>query len=131
MLAHRIELEPEPAADFLGDALDGEGGRGGERERHAERLGGARQRELRPRAPGADAAGRRDRQRQRGLSTQQLDFHVDGRDVHQHLGQQAHALEGGAVLAQRDLVLRAAVEEVEDGARQAPARGLAEVLDAD
>ena len=41
------------------------------------------------------------------------------------LRQQAHALEGGAVLAQRHLVLGAAVEEIEDRARQAPLRDAA------
>ena len=56
---------------------------------------------------------------------------VDLRHVDQHLGQQAHALEGGAVLAQRHLVLGAAVEEVEDRARQAPLRDAAQVLDVD
>ena len=47
------------------------------------------------------------------------------------LRQQAHALEGGAVLAQRDLVLGAAVEEVEDRARQPAFRQPAQVLDVD
>ena len=47
------------------------------------------------------------------------------------LRQEPHALEGGAVLAQRHLVLRAAVEEVEDRARQAAFREDAQVFDVD
>ena len=56
---------------------------------------------------------------------------VDFRDIHQHLRQQPHPLEGGAVVAQGGLVLGAAVEEIEDGARQPAFRQPAQVLDID
>ena len=47
MLAHAVELEPEPPADLLGDALDAERGGRGHGERHAEGLGRAREDQLR------------------------------------------------------------------------------------
>src|SRR5262249_27038158 len=54
---------------------------------------------------------------------------VDALHSGEHLRREAHALEGGAVLAQRDLVLGRAVEEIEYRARQAPLCKRAQVAD--
>ena len=64
MLRTAVELEPEPPADLLGDALDAERRGRGHGEGHAEGLGGARQDQLRAVAAGADAAGGGDGERQ-------------------------------------------------------------------
>ncbi len=42
---------------------------------------------------------------------------------------EAHALPGRAIVAQRDFILGAAIEEIEDRTRQAAARALAKIGD--
>jgi len=66
LVSYRIQLEPEPSAHFLRDALDAERRGGGHGERHAPGLCGAREDQLRSGAAGADASGGRDGKRQRG-----------------------------------------------------------------
>jgi len=130
-VAHAVELEPQPTAHFLGDPLDAE--RRGRRhgEGHAGGLRGTGEDQLRAMASGADAAGRRDGERQRRFTSKNGNLGIDLRDIHEDFRQQPHPLEGGAVLAQRHLVLRPAVEEIEYRPRQAPARHLPQVLDVD
>ena len=74
-------------------------------------------------------AGRRDRDRQRQVFAEQRGRDRNLRDVHQHALAQADGVEVGAVGAQRQLVVGAALGIVEQRARQAPPRDLAQVLD--
>src|SRR5206468_2981983 len=76
----------------------------------------------------ADAAGRADRDREPGARAENGRGGVDARDASEHFRGEAHALEGGAVRAQRDLVLGRTVEEIEYRARQAPLRHGAQVF---
>jgi len=54
---------------------------------------------------------------------------VSIRSTREHLRQEAHFFEGGAVRAQRNLVLGRTVEEIEDPARQPALRHAAQILD--
>jgi hypothetical protein len=130
-VAHHIELEPAPALRYLGrDALDRGGRGGGKGVGDTDRLRGAREHEVGARPPCANPAGGRDGHRQLHFAAEQRDPGVHLRHVDEDLGQKANPLEGRAVLPQGDLVLRAAVEKVEDGARQAPLGEAPQVFDA-
>ena len=74
-------------------------------------------------------AGRRDRDRQRELLAEQRGRDRDLRDVDQHALAQLDGVEVGAVGGERQLVIGAALAVVEQRARQAPPRDLAQVLD--
>jgi len=77
----------------------------------------AAQDQLGAEAPGADAAGGGDGEG-RFAAIRIFRFSRKRRDIDQHPRQESHPLEGAAVVAQRDLVLGAAVEEVEDRPRR-------------
>mgnify|MGYP001422091248 CR=1 FL=1 len=74
-------------------------------------------------------AGRRDRDRQRHGFAEQCGRDRNLRDVDQHALAQLDGVEVGAVGGERQLVIGAALAIVEQRARQAPPRDLAQVLD--
>ena len=59
---------------------------------------------------------------------EERDLLVAPGDVDQHLRLQLDALERGAIVAQRDLVLRASIDELEQPLRQSLLRHLAQVV---
>jgi hypothetical protein len=125
-----VELEPERAARLGGQPLQGRHRPRSHRERDAEGRRRARERDLAlvPRQSGR--AGRRDDDRHGLLPAEERDFLAAPGDVHQHARDEPDAFEGGAVMTHRDVVVVAAVHELEEPVRQSLARGLAEVVGA-
>ena len=72
--------------------------------------------------------GRGDAERHAVLLAEELDLLVALRDVDQHLRLQLDALECRAIVAQRDLVFGAAIDELEQPLRQALLRHLAQIV---
>src|ERR1041385_3050493 len=128
-VSHAIELEPQAPAPFLRQTLDRERRRSGHGKGHAPGLCRARKNELGAVASGADAPRGRDGEWQRRLTPENGSLGVGFRYVDEHFWQQADALERGTVVPQRRLVLGAAVEEVEDRARQAALRDAPQIVD--
>ena len=74
-------------------------------------------------------ARRGDAERHAVFLAEELDLLVALGDVDQHLRLQLDALECRAIVAQRHLVFRAAIDELEEPLRQALLRHLAQVVD--
>ena len=69
-----------------------------------------------------------DQQRQRVFFAEQGDARVAAGDVGEYPRQQFYAVQRGAIVAHRDLVLAAAVAELEQRLRQASARHTTQIL---
>ncbi len=128
-IAHHVELEPERLRDGARDVLDRADRHRREREGDAEALGRARGQHLAvgPVEPGQ--AGGRERHRHRHVLAHHGGAQRAPIDVDRHALAQRQQLEVGAVGAQGGLVVRAAVDVVEDRLRDALFRELAQVLD--
>ena len=77
------------------------------------------------------AADRREQERQLERRAEHRRTQIHGRGRHRRARTERDVVEGAAVLPQRDLRVGAAVDVVEDHARQPPLRQLAEVFDVD
>ena len=121
-----VQLEPQGAAD-LRHFFHGRHGPHGQRERYAVRRRGARQRDfaLVPRQPGR--TGRRDDDRHLLLLSEQGYLLAALRNVDQNARFELDAVERKPVVTHRDLVIVAAVHELEQPFRQPAPRGLAQV----
>ncbi|GAB1412050.1 hypothetical protein MASR1M97_07860 [Candidatus Desulfobacillus denitrificans] len=119
-VADDVELEPERRRAGGTDFLDGADGDGAEAERHAGRMRRARRLHL---AAACVEPGQPDRSEDHRLG-ERLAEHggggVDGGGAAQHALVQAQGVEVVAVGGERQLVVGAAVDVVEEGARQAP-----------
>src|SRR6266568_5125232 len=113
-----VGLEPQAPSGLARDALDRGRGHGRQGVRYSRGGGRARDAHVGERpaesgpARGPDGDGEFRARAENGARG------IDLRDPGQHPRGEARALEGGAVVAQRRFVLGAAVEEIEDRARQ-------------
>ena len=113
-----IELEPQAEIRLLGDLLHRRHRAGGEREGDFRRRGGFGELELTLMPAEAGGSGGCDRHRQGDFLAEQSGFGAATGDVHQGAVAQLDAFEGGAVVAQGQLVLGGAIDEFEHAARQ-------------
>ena len=116
----RVERGGRAVAGGLRRARQGKGDAGIRR--------GARQSDFGAIPDPAGDSGRTDQQRQRVLFAEKGDARVAAGDVGEHTRQQFYAVQRGAVVAHRDLVLAAAVAELEQRLRQASARHTTQIL---
>ena len=123
-------LEPQPARDFAGEVLDRDGRAVAHDVDRAGGGGGARGRHLAARPEHAGQPGRTDDHRQRQPLAEQFDRLVAGAGAVQGGRQEFPVGESRLVALPGDLVLGAAVAEIEHHARQAPPGELAQRRDA-
>ena len=124
-IAHDVELEPERLAGAFGHVLDRADRHRGERERHAECIGGARCKDLAIGPVETEEPHRRERHRHRCFAAEQRDLRRALVDVDADALPQTDGLEVRAVGTQRAFAVSAAVDVLEDRARNALLRHLA------
>ena len=128
-VAPHVHLEPSPAVTDPGDLLDRPGRHRRQRVRQPRPLGRPGDGQLALGIGDAGETRRRQHQRERQRLAEQRRRRVDVSDRPQHTGPELDAGEGIAVVAQRLLVLGAAVDVVEHAARQTPLGDPPEVVD--
>jgi hypothetical protein len=124
-----IELHPKSARGLLGDLLHRRHRAGGECERNLGLRRGLRQLQLAMIPAHAGDAGRCDCHRHADRLAEQRRRHRPVGHVDQRAMLQFQLFERGAVVAQCDLILGAAIEEFEHAPRQPLPRRLAQIED--
>ena len=128
-VAQHVQLEPQAPRHRLGELLDADRGHRGEHERNPVRGGGAGERQVRARPRQRARTHRRDDERRGGRPPEDLGGQVRRRHVDEHARDEAQPLERRAIFGKRQLVLGAAVDELEHQARQPTPGEATQVLD--
>ena len=124
-----VDLEPQVAAGFSGDAFERGHRTRGQGVRYARGFCGARQRDFAFVPCQSCRTGRPDHQRHGLRLAVEGGREAAPRSVDQHVRVQLDQFECGAVVGHRHLIAVAAVEKLEHAPGQAPAREFAQVGD--
>jgi hypothetical protein len=116
-IAKHVELKPERLLHHAAHVLDRADRHGGQAEFDSSRLGGAGRQHLAVTVNQAGEPGRRDRDRHRDGLAQHRGGERDLGYVDQHTLPQADRVQIDPIGGERQLVIRAALDVVEDGAR--------------
>jgi hypothetical protein len=128
-LVPQVELHPQPAAGFLGNLFHRSHGAGSERERYLRRRRSLREFQFAVVPAKPRRAGRCDGERHAHRLAEERGLHAALRHINERAGAQLYAFEAGTVVAQRNLVLGAPVDELEDTSGQAAACRFAQIRD--